>query len=66
MLPVDLVNVQRLQFADQTVANMANNALLGNYMASAFVAGSDGHGGTLVSETAQTASQTPLLTHPHA
>jgi hypothetical protein len=46
--------------------HIANIALLGSYMASTFAAASDGHGGTLISEAAQTASQTPLLTQPHA
>ena len=40
-------------------------ALLGNYMAGSFVAATDGHGGTLVTEAPQTERQ-PLLTHPHA
>jgi Ca2+-binding RTX toxin-like protein len=46
--------------------HMANIALLGSYMASTFAASSDGHGGTLISEAAQSASQTPVLTQPHA
>jgi probable HAF family extracellular repeat protein len=45
--------------------HMANIALLGSYMASTFVAASDGHGGTLISEAAQTSAQSPLLTQPH-
>ena len=45
--------------------HVANIALLGNYMASTFVTASDGHGGTLIAEGAQTA-QPSLLTHPHA
>jgi hypothetical protein len=44
---------------------MANIALLGSYMASSFVAASDGHGGTLISETAQSTTQLPMLTQPH-
>jgi hypothetical protein len=44
----------------------ANIALLGSYMASSFVAASDGHGGTLISETAQSATQMPVVTQPHA
>jgi hypothetical protein len=44
----------------------ANISLLGNYMASTFVAASDGHGGTLISEAAQGSNQTALLTQPHA
>jgi hypothetical protein len=39
-------------------------ALLGNYIAGSFAVGGDGHGGTLVPETPQTAQ--PLLTHPRA
>jgi hypothetical protein len=46
--------------------HMANIALLGSYMASSFVAASDGHGGTLISEAAQSASQMPVVTQPHA
>jgi hypothetical protein len=48
--------------------HMANIALLGSYMASSFVATSDGHGGTLISETAQSAThyQMPMVTQPHA
>jgi hypothetical protein len=46
--------------------HMANIALLGSYMASSFVAASDGHGGTLISEAAQSASQMPVITQPHA
>ena len=37
----------------------ANIALLGSYMASSFVAASDGHGGTLISEAAQGTNQRP-------
>jgi hypothetical protein len=44
----------------------ATLALLGQYIAGSFVAASDGHGGTLVSEQALSSTQTPLLTHPHA
>ena len=43
-----------------------NIALLGRYMASSFVASSDGHSGTLISEAAHALSQTALLTQPHA
>jgi hypothetical protein len=46
--------------------HMANIALLGSYMASTFAAASDGHGGTLISEAAQTSNQTPIVTQPHA
>jgi len=42
----------------------ANIALLGSYMGSSFATASDGHGGTMITEVAQT-SQQPLLTHPH-
>ncbi len=38
-------------------------ALLGNYMAGSFVAATDGHGGTLITE-ANPQQQQPLLTHP--
>jgi hypothetical protein len=38
-------------------------ALLGNYMAGSFVTTADGHGGTLLTQAAQTGQQ-PLLTHP--
>jgi autotransporter passenger strand-loop-strand repeat protein len=38
-------------------------ALLGNYMAGSFVAVTDGHGGTLITE-ANPQQQQPLLTHP--
>jgi hypothetical protein len=44
---------------------MMNIALLGNYMASSFVVGSDGHGGIPITDPALTSQQT-LLTHPHA
>ena len=44
----------------------ANIALLGTYMASSFVTSSDGHGGTLISDAAQIASQATLLAQPHA
>jgi len=46
--------------------HMANIALLGSYMASSFVAASNGHGGTLISEATQSATQVPLVTQPHA
>jgi hypothetical protein len=45
--------------------HMANIALLGSYMASSFVAASDGHGGTLISEAAESSNQMPLLMQPH-
>lgn len=38
-------------------------ALLGNYMASTFAIGADGHGGTLINEAAL--SGQPSLAHPH-
>jgi len=41
----------------------ANIALLANYLASSFVALSDGHGGTLIRETPPTAQHTALA-HP--
>jgi hypothetical protein len=43
----------------------ANIALLGNYMASAFVASSDGHGGTAVIDPAVLGGVAPLVTPPH-
>jgi hypothetical protein len=46
--------------------HMANIALLGSYMASTFVAASDGHGGTLISEAAHASTQMPVVTQPHA
>ena len=42
----------------------ANLALLGSYMASSFATSSDGHGGTLITDAAQSSSQPPL-TPPH-
>ena len=50
-----------LSVGDGTAA--ASLSLLGSYMASSFVAASDGHGGTLVSETAQAAQA--ALSQPH-
>jgi hypothetical protein len=44
-------------------ASMINIALLGNYLANSFVASSDGHGGTLVTDPP---TMQPLLTQPHA
>jgi VCBS repeat-containing protein len=41
-------------------------ALPGQYMASTFAAASDGHGGTLISETAQGTNQSPVVAQPHA
>ncbi len=43
----------------------ASLVLLGNYMAASFVTAADGHGGSLITETAQTASEHLLLTTPH-
>jgi hypothetical protein len=40
----------------------ANIALLGNYLASTFVASSDGHGGTSVIDPVASSSQTTVLT----
>jgi hypothetical protein len=45
---------------------MANIALLGSYVASSFVAASDGHSGTMISEAAQNATQMPMVAQPHA
>jgi hypothetical protein len=53
-----------LSITDGTHA--AASGPLGNYMASSFVTAADGHGGTLITEGLQTASQQPLLTQPHA
>jgi hypothetical protein len=46
-------------------SHIAKIALLGNYMATSFVTAADGHGGTLITEAAQTANQSVLLTTPH-
>jgi hypothetical protein len=45
--------------------HMADIALLGSYMASSFVAASNGHGGTMISKAAQSATQIPMVTQPH-
>ena len=45
--------------------HIAKIALLGNYMAASFVTAADGHGGTLVTETALP-DQQPMLARPHA
>ena len=42
-----------------------NIALLGNYMASLIVAGSDGHGGTSVVDPPALGGVQPLVTPPH-
>ena len=44
-------------------AHVANIALLGNYIASAFAMASDGHGGTLITDPPP--SQQTLLAYPH-
>ena len=44
----------------------ANVALLGNYMASVFVASSDGHGGTSVIDPPALGGVQPLVTPPQA
>jgi hypothetical protein len=46
--------------------HQANIALLGNYMASTFVAASDGHGGTTVTDPAVLGGVASLITAPHA
>jgi hypothetical protein len=43
-----------------------NIALLGNYMASVFIAGSDGHGGTSVVDAPALGGVQPLVTPSHA
>jgi len=46
-------------------SHTANIALLGNYIASAFVTSTDGHGGTSVVDSSATeTNQTPLLVQP--
>jgi hypothetical protein len=47
-------------------AHSASIALLGNYMASVFVASSDGHGGTSVVDPPALGGVQPLITPPHA
>jgi hypothetical protein len=46
-------------------AHSADIALIGNYMASVFVAGSDGHGGTSVVDPPALGGVAPLVTPPH-
>jgi hypothetical protein len=46
-------------------AQTATIAMLGHYMASSFVAASDGFGGTLITEAAQTTSHAPLTPSHH-
>jgi hypothetical protein len=48
-------------------SHTANVALLGNYLASTFVASSDGHGGTLITDALPgSSSHQQLLASPHA
>jgi hypothetical protein len=54
-----------LQGASRKGTPIAKLALLGNYMAASFVTAADGHGGTVVTEAAQSANQQPLLAAPH-
>jgi hypothetical protein len=42
-------------------AQTAGVALLGNYLSSTFTAGSDGHGGTMITDAAKTSHATPIL-----
>jgi hypothetical protein len=45
----------------------ANIALLGNYLASTFVASSDGHGGSsLITQSTAMTDQSPFLSQPRA
>jgi hypothetical protein len=53
-----------LSLSDGT--HSANIALLGNYMASVFVASSDGHGGTSVIDPPALGGVQPLVTPPQA
>jgi hypothetical protein len=46
--------------------HVASLALLGNYMASSFVASSDGHGGTFIEPSQIPSYQQSVLTYPHA
>jgi hypothetical protein len=46
-------------------AHSAKIALLGNYMASVFVASSDGHGGTSVVDPPALGGVQPLMMSPH-
>jgi hypothetical protein len=46
-------------------STQAKVTLFGNYLASTFVAASDGHGGTLVSAAHTAQSQALLASHPH-
>ena len=47
-------------------AHCANIALLGNYMSFVFVAQSDGHGGTTVTDPPALGGAQPLVTPAHA
>lgn len=47
-------------------AHTANVALLGNYLASTFVASSDGHGGTSVIQVPSQSSANDSITHPQS
>jgi hypothetical protein len=71
---IDPVKVQQPSYSGTSTSgtltvsdgtHTANIALLGNYMASIFVAGSDGHGGTSVLDAPNGTVQ-PLVTAPHA
>jgi hypothetical protein len=53
----------KLHVTDGT--HSADIALIGNYMASLFVAGSDGHGGTSVVDPPALGGVQPLVTPPH-
>jgi hypothetical protein len=53
-----------LNVSDRT--HSANIALLGNYLASTFVASDDGHGGTSVVDPPALGGVQPLITPPHA
>jgi hypothetical protein len=70
---IDPTKVQQASYAGDTSggtlgvtdgSHSANIALLGSYLASSFVASSDGHGGTNVGQHAPT-DQTSLLAQPH-
>jgi hypothetical protein len=72
---IDPLKVQQPSFAGNSSGgtltvtdgtHAANIALLGNYMASVFVTGSDGHGGTTVHDPQVLGGVQPLVTPPHA
>jgi hypothetical protein len=48
----------------QCQAAGADHSTLGNYMATSFVTAADGHGGTLITEAAQTANQLVPFPNP--